>query len=356
MELQRDTVKKSNTQSMAKFGTDFWNDSCSLTELADAVQQGAVGATSNPVIVSTVLQEDQATWTPVLKKILKDNPTATEDEITWLLIEEVTRQAAALLKPVYERTKTQKGYLSAQTDARYFRSAEKMFKQGMHLAGLAKNIAVKVPTTAAGVEAMENLAAEGVRINATVCYTVPQALSVAEAMERAKGRMKSKNIHFEPYITLMVGRLDDHLKRVADSQKLDIPTEHLDKAGILVAKKSYQIFKERNYSSRLLIAAFRNEAQWRDLVGPGVIQTIPYKWWQKFNKAEPLKGESIQQAGSTEVLNQLLEKLPDFRRAYSEDGLSSTEFATYGASQHTLAQFMGGYQSLVESVRKTMLA
>ena len=44
-------------QQTAAFGTDFWNDSCDLRELKDALEQGAVGAMSNPVIVAAVVKK-----------------------------------------------------------------------------------------------------------------------------------------------------------------------------------------------------------------------------------------------------------------------------------------------------------
>ncbi len=63
--------------------TDFWNDSCSVQELTYALENGAVGATTNPPIVYTVLKKELNLWKDRVMQIINDNPTWSEVEITW---------------------------------------------------------------------------------------------------------------------------------------------------------------------------------------------------------------------------------------------------------------------------------
>src|SRR5690242_11215114 len=77
--------------------TDIWNDSCSVADLTYAIENGAVGATSNPVIVSTVLEREMAQWGPRIDTLAAAHPSANEDEVAWLVIEEMAVKAAALL-------------------------------------------------------------------------------------------------------------------------------------------------------------------------------------------------------------------------------------------------------------------
>src|SRR5436190_9868314 len=206
-------------------GAQFWNDSCSLTELKDAVDHGATGATSNPVIVSAVVKADPKTWTPVLDATIAANGTATEDEIAWLLIEEIGRQAAKILAPVHEQTCGRQGYLSMQVSPKFHANAERMIEHGRALAALAPNIAIKVPSTAAGVRAAEELVALGINVNATVSFTVSQAVIVAEAFERGLDRAQKSGAdmsRLHPWMTLMVGRLDDLLQRVMTKEQIAI--------------------------------------------------------------------------------------------------------------------------------------
>ena len=62
----------------------------------------------------------------------------------------------------------------------------------MHFDALAPNMIVKIPVTKAGIVAIEEATYRGVSINATVSFTVPQALAVAEAVERGLRRRESR--------------------------------------------------------------------------------------------------------------------------------------------------------------------
>ena len=75
--------------------TCLWNDSASTSELTYAIDNGAVGATCNPVIVLTVVRQEMSKWMPRLAELIEENPTATEDEIGWMLVEDVSKSAAA---------------------------------------------------------------------------------------------------------------------------------------------------------------------------------------------------------------------------------------------------------------------
>ena len=59
--------------------TDYWNDSCSTRELAYAIRNGAVGATTNPSIVLNVLKKEFSDWKDTLLGIISGNPTWPED-------------------------------------------------------------------------------------------------------------------------------------------------------------------------------------------------------------------------------------------------------------------------------------
>src|SRR5262249_4262351 len=138
-------------------GAEFWNDSCSPKELAEAVAAGATGATSNPVIVHQVLKGDAATWNPLIDSLAKEFPKATDEEISWKLIDELAKKAARTLEPAFRESKGARGYLSVQVNPKFYRDAERMVEHGKHLASLAPNIAIKAPCTPAGIQAMEEL-------------------------------------------------------------------------------------------------------------------------------------------------------------------------------------------------------
>ncbi len=348
----------SKMQLTVRLGTEFWNDSCDLRELEQAVAQGAAGATSNPVIVHQVVEADRATWAPVVDHMIATEPHATEADLAWRLIESMAARAAGILQPVHAATAGRTGYLSVQVNPQFYRNADLMVEHGLHLATLAPNIAIKVPATAAGIIAMERLSAQGVRINATVCFSLSQALACADAVERglATARAAGRDVeHVRPTITLMVGRLDDHLQRVQERERISLDPGHLHWAGIAVFKKAYRIFRARPYQSALLAAAYRSVLHWSELLGEHVVLTIPYRWWTQFNTSNVTPKPSIQQPVPAHIVDALYFHFEDFRRAYDEDAMVPSAFDTYGPSVHTLQQFLGGQQRLMEWVRSRML-
>ena len=339
-------------------GVEFWNDSCAPAELEDAVAHGAEGATSNPVIVYSAIKADAKTWTPVLDALVADRPRATEDDIAWALIEALGRTAAAILAPVHAATRGARGFLSMQVNPKLYPDPVRMAEHGRALAGVAPNVAIKVPATAAGLVAAEELVADGINVNATVSFTVSQAVAVAEAFERGLDRARAKGVDMRtmhPYATLMVGRLDDHLQRVMAKESVSVDPGLLLRAGIAVFKRAREVFKERGYRATLLAAAYRHHLHWTELVGPGIVQSIPYAWWKQFEASDHPVRATLDCPMDPGVVETLSRRFEDFRRAYGVGTLAPEEFVHFGPTIHTLNQFIGGYQDLLGLVRERML-
>lgn len=338
--------------------TDYWNDSCSTEELAYAIANGAVGATSNPTIVMAVLKKELPVWKGRILQLIAENPTATEVEVAWKLIEEMAVKAAPLLMPVFEREKERKGRLSLQTNPTFYRNPDAIVEQAMRFDKLAPNIQVKIPASAAGIRAIEEVTYRGININATVCFTVPQAIAVAEAVERGLQRRaadKKENSGLAQMCTIMIGRLDDWLRVVAKKENIVITPGHLDWAGIAAIKKAYGLFRQRGYRVRLLAAAYRHHMHWSELIGGDIAMTIPYEWQVLFNNSDVEVKERMQDAVDPKIVAELYRKFPDFRRAYDEDGMSIEEFDRFGATARTLRTFISSYYELLAFVRDFML-
>jgi len=349
---------KSKMQQTSELGSDWWNDSNDHEELQHAVNEGAVGATSNPVITCAAVNNHPDIWLPIIDKMIESNSAGSEDDILWDLIDEVGKKAANILRPVYKKTDGLKGKLSLQVNPKFYRNAGLMFEQGKYLASLAPNIAVKCPALPAGIAALEKLTANGICINATVSFTVPQAVQVAEAIERGLDQAEQDGINIEkltPYVTIMVGRIDDHLKRVKQSENIDVDPEIIDWASIAVFKNAYKIFQKRGYRSKLLAAAFRNHKHWSELVGGDIVISMPYEWWNKFNASDIEVINRINDPVDWEITDKLSNNFNDFNRAFNENGMTIEEFEFFGASKHTMDTFLDGYDEFIQIIRSRMI-
>jgi transaldolase len=345
-------------QMASTTATDYWNDSCSVEELTYAIERGAVGATTNPTIVGDVLKKEMHLWRDRIAEIIAENPTWTEDEVTWKLNEEMAVRGAELLRPVFDRENGRKGRLSIQTNPKFYRDAARIVEQAIHFSALAPNIQVKIPGTHKGIEAIEEATAAGVTINATVCFTVPQALAVGEAVERGLQRREAEGkdvSQMSPVCTMMIGRLDDWLQVLVKRDGVLVNPGCVHWAGIACLKKAYGIYRERGYRARLLGAAYRHHLHWSELIGGDIVLTIPYGWQKLFNASDIEVVPRMDEPVPDEIVAELYRKFSDFRRAYDVDGMSSEEFDSFGATARTLRGFISSYQDLVAMVRDFML-
>ena len=160
-------------------------------------------------------------------------------------------------------------------------------------------------------------------------FTLPQSIAVAEAVERGLRRREAEGKDISsmgPVCTIMVGRLDDWLKVLIEKNGISVDPGYTEWAGVAVFKKTYKLFRERGYRIRLLSAAFRNHMHWSELIGADAVVSPPYAWQKRFNASEIEVRPRIDDPVDPKVVDQLLTHFPDFRRAYSEGGLSVDEF------------------------------
>jgi transaldolase len=335
--------------------TEFWNDSCAVGELKYALEHGAVGATSNPTIVFGVLQKEFGDWQARIAELFQSRASWTEAQITWQLIEELAVRGAELLKPVFEQSAGRKGWLSIQTNPEFHKSPEALVAQALHFSTLASNMMVKIPATAAGIVAIEEVTAQGVSVNATVSFTASQAVAVADAVERGLKRREAaghSTSNLAPVCTLMLGRLDDWLKVCCDKQGT-LPTPGtLDWAGVAVFKNALKAFQRSGYRTRLLAAAYRNHLHWSELVGGDIVLTITPEWQRRINASNLPVASRIAEPVPALALRELSEHFADFRRAYDPQGMKPSEFDGFGATARTLRAFLDSYYALLAFIRE----
>jgi transaldolase len=339
--------------------TEFWNDSCSVGELSYAMENGATGGTSNPIIVGQVLKKELETWKPRIVEIVNQNPTASEEAVAWKVMEEITVKASKMLKPVFDKNNGRNGRLSIQVNGQNYKNTRAMVEQALHFNSLYPNNNIKLPVTRAGLEAIEELSFRGLSVNATISFTVAQSVAVAEAVERGVERRKKEGEDIStmsPVCTVMVGRLDDWLRIIMNKKGIVTNPGYIEWAGVAAAKKAYRIYKERGYRTRLLNAAYRNHFHWSEFIGGDMSMTIPYEWQKKFNASDVEVKPRINDPVDPAIITELEKKFPDFRKAYDEKGMRPDEFEHYGATRRTLLSFISGYADFLALIRSIMIS
>ncbi|MDO9464427.1 MAG: transaldolase family protein [bacterium] len=341
-------VKDSYLQWLVKeIKTTWWHDSGDPDELQQALLHGATGVTTNPVLISKTLHSSPEKWNHLLKDIKKDLSSQEQAEF---LVSVVVKNAAKMFKPEYERTSGKLGYVCAQVNPAIARDTEAMISMARRFHSWAPNIAVKFPVTAAGLDALEECASEGITITATVSFTVPQVIAVAERFRKGKQRaQQAGKIPGQCFAVIMIGRLDDYLRDMANDSKANINESDIRQAGLAVTKRAYSIFKKHDYEATLVVAALRGTYHMEELTGAELIMSIHPKYQTLLlQPGIPRDPQRIDVSIDSEVINRL-ETIPEFVRAYEPEGMKPEEFVTYGAAQRTLTQFsQAGWMQLEE--------
>jgi transaldolase len=329
--------------------TTWWHDSADPAELARGLERGAVGATTNPFLSAVALAGNKTAWAGEIQSVLAAHgePERRAEELMHIVVSNVARA----LRPQYEKTSGATGYVCAQVNPARAGDRETMLAMARRFHGWAPNIAVKLPATAAGLDVLEDCAAEGITCTLTISYTVPQAIATAERYRRGMERARAKGIRpGKCFAVIMIGRLDDYLREVAHDRRAGVSEADIRQAGLAVTKRAYSIYRQRGYEAVLIIAALRGTHHMTELAGAEVIMSLFPSVQEMLLAPELPQEERIEKEVPADVLERLAQ-IPDFVRAYEPDGMRPEEFITYGVTQRTLSQFIESGWKVMENFR-----
>jgi len=333
----------------SKTKTTWWHDSADPAELALGIKRGAIGATTNPFLASVALSANRVVWAAEIQDVLSRRSQAEERAEGLMRI--VVTHAAKQLLPQYEKTGGATGYVCAQVNPNRAGDRETMLAMARRFSKWAPNIAVKLPATAAGLDVLEDCAAEGITCTLTISYTVPQTIAIAERYRRGLQRAKANGLApGKCFAVIMIGRLDDYLREVAHDRQAQVSESDVRQAGLAVTKRAYSLYKQRGYEPTLIVAALRGTHHMTELAGAEVIMSIFPSIQEMLMAPEVPQEERIDREIPADVIERL-SQIPDFVRAYEPEGMQPTDFITYGVTQRTLSQFIESGWKLMENFR-----
>lgn len=224
-------------KSLIASGTKLWLDSIDPTLIQENRALGATGATSNPIIIADLIRTGR--FDADLKRLIADGLNDTE--IAWQMTDLLVRLAQEVFLPVWQETTGNDGYVSFELDplledleqgpphaervARYTELAKK-WSAGHH------NRMIKVPATAAGLDALEPIAAAGVTINVTLIFSPRQYRAAREAIWRGRQRF-GKLESFKSVYSVFVSRIDVYTEQHVPQ----LSSEAQGMVGIVNAKR-----------------------------------------------------------------------------------------------------------------------
>lgn len=317
--------------------TKWWHDSAIPSEIADAVKNGALGVTTNPVLTYKALQADPELWAPEVAKIPAD---VVGTERVEALLKIVATNAADQFKKVYTGTNGKHGYALGQVNPALASDTDAMLAQGLRYASWRENIAVKVPSVRSSLPVVEELASRGIAVCTTLNFSVSQAVSAAEAYERGCRKAREHGIPVKPcFVVQQGGRLDEYLLDVALDNHLDVTEDDIHNAGNAVCKRSYQLLTEMGSGALIMPAGLRGVHHIASMAGANMVFSLQARVQKMVNEADPPHVERIREEIPKEIIDRLM-RIDEFVRAYEPGALPEDDFIKFGVTQKTLSQFL----------------
>jgi transaldolase len=202
------------------------------------------GATSNPAIFEQSITSSDAYIQQIDMLQANDTKKIYEE----LAITDIKR-ASEILNNLYEEDNDD-GFISIEVDPNFCDDAEATIQEGERLYNSIghENVMIKVPATTAGYIAMEELTAKGINVNATLIFSVSQAINCTKALDKG---IKASQKDTKGVVSVFVSRFDRELDDLLIQKEIK-PSQ----TGILNATKCYhQIQKIQNKNIRTLFAS-----------------------------------------------------------------------------------------------------
>lgn len=320
------------------------------------------------LLAKTALYKSQEQWRRIIEGIIHANPDMDYRQIAWKAYKEVCKLGAERYMPLFERSGFKHGFISVQLDPTVITDTVELVKKGLELEVQQPNTMVQVPATKAGIQAIFILTSLGIATNATLCFTLPQIMAVAEAVKEGKRAGEKCGIDYSKWlsvITLVPGRLEDAntFTEQATERGIELNDEIKRWAGAAVIKKACRILKERDFPCKILIASGELSAKQNDIEYIGHIEKLANCNLLFSVNFESIKSSMLSHTDRTiknlagesvpeEVMEGLL-KIPYFVEAYGENTIMPEDFEVIEPTITTNNQFINGvidFENYVKSI------
>lgn len=327
--------------------TRLWINNPTEAEIDLSIAHGAVSCTTNPTFSSNQLRRAPDYAIPVVDACIRESEDEDDSVVADLVQQRLAKRVMEGFLGVHEKSGRRDGWVSIQGDPHADNDAAHILDEARRYRELGPNFIAKIPATAAGLEAIETLIAEDMPIIVTEVFGLAQMIYSCELYQRVS-RASGKTPAY--YITHITGIYDEYLGDMVKRAGISIDPDVLAQAGLTVCREQYRLFKERDYPGIMLGGGARGIHHFTDLVGGEMHITVNWSTVEEILGLNLPLGDYMGVKTDPAVIEELVEKVPDFRRAYLADGLSLDEFASYGPVQHFRDQFIRGWDSLLETI------
>ena len=324
--------------------TRFWINNVTREQAQLAIDNGAVGCTQNPAYTWKMIQsvEEKDYVDGIINAIIAEEK---DDNMALVKLQrELIGGVAKVFYPMFEASQCKNGYVSIQGDP-FDETEESIVKYGRFNREAGKNIMCKVPVVPEGLKGIETLIKEYTPINATEIMALRQAMDVCDLYDKTTKNM----VNPAPlYYSVITGIFDEQLKADVEADKIDISPDKCWIAGLAVAKKIYEMVKKRGYNCHFIGGGARGLHHFTEMVGADCVVTI--NWNGTADKLIEQDAPAVSRFFNpvdSEVIDELLEKVPVFRKAYLVNEIEPEEYEDYSP----VVRFRSSFESAWKNAR-----
>jgi len=334
--------------------TEFWINNPTRDQADLAIANGASGCTNNPSYTQKMVDHPQEGQYAMELLTASVRESSDDDQAAAIFQRKLVKPIAEQFMPVFNKYNGDRGFVSIQGDPIHEDNPDVIIREALENRKVSPNICCKIPTTKAGLKAMEYLVGKEVPLNATEIFGISQAIAICETYTRvSKATGKSPKL----YISHIAGIYDDHFKNVVEQGHIDISPDVLWQAGLAVARKLYQLMEERGYPGTFIAGGARGLHHFTEMVGGKVCCTINWEGTaDKLLEEDPPVVYRLFNPVPQKVIDELMEKLPDFKRGYLEDGLDIEEFEDFGPVELFRSSFTKSWNRVLGLIKEQRAA
>lgn len=233
-------MSNTSISSLIQTGTKLYLDSVDPDLVQQNLEWGAVGATSNPIIVGDLIKSGR--FDKQLSELLEAGKD--DSEIAWALTDHLVSHAQQVFHPVWQRTRGNAGWVSFEldpliedpdADLAHDERVDRYVNLGRRWSADHDNRMIKVPATPAGLDALSVLSEQGVTLNVTLVFTMEQYTTARDNVWAGAQRRSSLE-QFKSVYSIFVSRVDVY----AQQHCPQLSKEAQGTVGILNAKRMWQ--------------------------------------------------------------------------------------------------------------------
>jgi transaldolase len=322
-----------------------WINNPTSQEVARSMERGAVACTTNPAYGGNLLKRAPDEIQPDIRAVVAEGFEG--DDAVARVQARLVGRILPLFLPVHEASGGREGWVSCQGAPELDTDAGHILEAAHAALRLGANCIPKIPATAPGLEAMEDLVRDGRPVLMTEVFSLAQVRETCERWLRASEGCAERPAFIMAPITGIFG---DHLRTLATRDGIAVAADAVTWAGVIWARAAKRLVDEQDYPVQLLYGGARTIADLTQLVGGQHASTINWSTFEEVLAADPPRRETVDEPSPADITETLAATFDDFRRALDVDALELEEFEGFGPVQHFRDAFIAGWTAVRDEV------